>query len=346
MVSRLLLTALAASSSTKAAADSATNITVSGLSGGAFFAVQFHVAFSARVQGVGVLAGGPYYCALNNIEVALGRCMRFPDDINVSELVTVTRSTYATTHTIDNPDNLLDDQVWVLSALQDTVVETGVVQAAADYYTAFVADPATQIESVFNTSGEHSFLTVDQGSSCLFKGEPYINACDYDAAGEILQHLNKHTLTTPPAGARVDGLDLGQLLTFDQAPYLEPGFTLEAAGLYDVGYMYAPDACVGGGGGVSGEGCRVHVAFHGCEMTVPDIGQQFVMNAGYNSWAAANDVIVLYPQATRTTLNPKGCFDWWGYTGADYASKLGCQMSAVDKMVTGIASASTTAAQQ
>jgi poly(3-hydroxybutyrate) depolymerase len=34
-----------------------TTITVSGLSGGAYMAVQYHVAFSASVSGVGVLAG-------------------------------------------------------------------------------------------------------------------------------------------------------------------------------------------------------------------------------------------------------------------------------------------------
>ena len=81
----------------------------------------------------------------------------------------------------------------------------------------------------------------------------------------------------------------------------------------------------------------MHVAFHGCEMTVDDIGEQFTLLTGYNPWAAANDMVVLYPQAKRTALNPKGCWDWWGYTGVDYASKVGVQMDAVDKMVTELA---------
>ena len=34
-----------------------------------------------------------------------------------------------------------------------------------------------------------------------------------------------------------------------------------------------------------------------------------------------------------TVLNPKGCFDWWGYTGLDYASNLGIQMAAVKRMI-------------
>ena len=73
----------------------------------------------------------------------------------------------------------------------------------------------------------------------------------------------------------------------------------------------------------------MHVAFHGCEQTVDDIGQQYPLETGYGAWAAVNDLIVLYPQVKRSDLvgNPKGCFDWWGYTGLDYASRLGVQVS-------------------
>jgi hypothetical protein len=35
------------------------SITVSGLSSGAFFAHQFHVAYSSLVKGAGIVAGGP-----------------------------------------------------------------------------------------------------------------------------------------------------------------------------------------------------------------------------------------------------------------------------------------------
>src|SRR5258708_10013863 len=36
---------------------------ISGISSGAFMAVQFGVSWSSIVKGVGVIAGGPYYCA-------------------------------------------------------------------------------------------------------------------------------------------------------------------------------------------------------------------------------------------------------------------------------------------
>src|SRR3954467_11878831 len=39
------------------------SVTVSGISSGAFFAHQFHVAYSSLVTGAGIVAGGPYGCA-------------------------------------------------------------------------------------------------------------------------------------------------------------------------------------------------------------------------------------------------------------------------------------------
>jgi len=39
------------------------SVTVSGISAGAFFAHQFHVAYSGLVKGAGLVAGGPYACA-------------------------------------------------------------------------------------------------------------------------------------------------------------------------------------------------------------------------------------------------------------------------------------------
>jgi len=41
---------------------------------------------------------------------------------------------------------------------------------------------------------------------------------------------------------------------------------------------------------------------------------------------------VLYPQVNGSLLNPRGCWDWFGYTGRDYATKSGPQMAAVKAM--------------
>ena len=79
--------------------------------------------------------------------------------------------------------------------------------------------------------------------------------------------------------------------------------------------------------------CRLHVAFHGCNQTVEQIQDDFFHDAGYNRWAATNDVVVLYPQTKLSPpFNPKGCWDFWGYSGLDYAVKQGTQMRAVKAM--------------
>src|SRR5258706_15483841 len=50
-------------------------ITASGVSSGGSMAVQLQGAHSASVAGVGVLAGGPYYCAQGSLVPALYHCM-------------------------------------------------------------------------------------------------------------------------------------------------------------------------------------------------------------------------------------------------------------------------------
>jgi hypothetical protein len=52
-------------------------ISVSGISSGGFMAHQFHVAHSEQIMGVGIVAGGPYYCAGGSILDAVTKCSQF-----------------------------------------------------------------------------------------------------------------------------------------------------------------------------------------------------------------------------------------------------------------------------
>jgi len=82
--------------------------------------------------------------------------------------------------------------------------------------------------------------------------------------------------------------------------------------------------------------CRVHVAFHGCRQNAQAIGERFAREAGYNRWADTNRLIILYPQTIVRYLwlfNPRGCWDWWGYSGADYATRDGAQLRAIKAML-------------
>jgi len=97
------------------------------------------------------------------------------------------------------------------------------------------------------------------------------------------------------------------------------------------GWVYMPAACKGS------DTCKVHVALHGCNMNYNAIGNNFIRNSGFNGWAEANSIVILYPQVNaQRTINPTGCWDWWGYTGANYAWQSGMQMAAIFNMTQGL----------
>ena len=90
-------------------------------------------------------------------------------------------------------------------------------------------------------------------------------------------------------------------------------------------------------------GCRQGQSFSALSLPFAPIGapfgRTFIDHAGYNRWADTNDIIVLYPQAVATLMNPQGCWDWWGYDGSNYAVKAGHQIAAIRAMVDRLTSA-------
>lgn len=98
----------------------------------------------------------------------------------------------------------------------------------------------------------------------------------------------------------------------------------------DIGYLYAPQSCT-----ATRVSCRVHGAIHGHMQAAESVGNQFYTDTGYNNWADGNNILVLYPQVNKSTIpfNPQGCWDWWGYTGRNYAFKSGGQLKAITAMV-------------
>ena len=287
--------------------------TVSGVSSGAYMAVQFHVAHSAVVKGAGAIAGGPYYCAQGSAWAAYYHC-RAPGwftPLPANALLRAQAEALAAAGRIDATANLSGARVWLFSGTEDATVERAVVDAALAFY----ADYEANAVLVGDKPAGHGMVTEDAGNACPVSAAPYINDCDYDAAGELLMHLYGK-LSVPSLA--------GKLLRFDQTPFGGRDISMG-----DEGFVFIPQAC-------EAERCRVHVAFHGCRQTVDDIGERFVREAGYNRWAGANRLIVLYPQAIRRfwgTYNPRGCWDWWGYTGPRYHTKEAGQIRAVKAML-------------
>ena len=294
----------------------AASFTVSGVSSGGFMAVQMHVAHSSRVKGVGALAAGPYYCAQGSLWTAMSNCMRpggwspLPD-INVLK---AQAERYAREGAIDPAAGIVDARVWLFSGTQDLTVGPRVGEALSGFYALFNAE----LVFVNDKPAGHAMVTQNTGSACGETEPPFINDCDYDAAGELLKHLLEKL--APPAAEPE-----GRLVAFDQQEFAD----VHAISMADEGYAYVPRAC-------DSQPCRIHVAFHGCRQNAQAVGERFVRDAGYKRWADSNRLIVLYPQTIARwwwVYNPRGCWDWWGYTGANYATKDAPQMRAVLGMI-------------
>lgn len=293
------------------------NITVSGLSSGGYMATQFHLANSDKVSGAAMLASGPYYCAQNDIAVALGQCVdkvNSPLDINT---LAKQASAWAKAGKIPPLANLKDDKVWLLHGTADTRVNSAVSDALYQQYQLWV--PAEQVSYVNNEPFAHVFPTLDAGKSCLDSAPPYIGKCEYDAAGALLTALLGE-LNSP------DDVLSGTVITIDQQDIAGDN----ANTLADKGYAYIPASCS------SGETCRVHVSFHGCNQYAEAVGMAYVEQTGLNRWADDNHLVVLYPQTRKSLImpmNPQGCWDWWGYTSDAYATSEGPQIKAVNTLI-------------
>ncbi len=336
-------------------------VTVSGLSSGGFFAHQFHVAHSGVVTGAGIIAAGPFACAgqfqqptllqfnpYASVYVALGVCTRiarasfglFGELAEAPEAALSVEAAWTEydLRTIDNPQNLADDRVWLFSGTEDETVPQASMRALRTFYERLGVG---EINADFTVAAKHGFpveeftgLSRYRKLRCLDGEElPYVIDCDRDAAGELLRHLYSDGFREPlgePARERLIELDQREFFDRDN----------ERTSLGAVGYLYVPAGCMETA--TSGVRCRLHVAFHGCQQTTDLIDDDFYWDVGYNRWAEANNIVVLYPQAVAWkpswdpsgfASNPRGCWDWWGYTGVYYYNQHGPQLQAVRAMI-------------
>ncbi|MGH6797994.1 MAG: hypothetical protein ACREDI_06385, partial [Roseiarcus sp.] len=116
---------------------------ISGISSGAYMAVQFGTAWSSIVKGVGVVAGGPFYCAQASasdfwtgyslpLMIATGPCTRGPaPDLTV---FVDEADKKAASGEIDPLSNLGRQKIYIFHGYNDSVVAEPVTDATAEFY--------------------------------------------------------------------------------------------------------------------------------------------------------------------------------------------------------------------
>ena len=306
-----------------------TATTVSGLSSGAFMAMQLGVAYSSVFKGVGIFAGGTYDCGgqINYTGCIYGATPSITQSIS--------RMNSWSGNQIDNVSNIANQKIYIFTGTGDTTVGQSVTNQVNNLYVTtghFVA--AGNVRYDHSSNASHTFPTdfnSTGNNSCTSSLSPYISNCSFDGAGTALQWMYG-TLN-----ARNNGTPTGSFVQFDQTEFLAGN------GMDTTGWAYVPAACA------TGTLCKLHVALHGCLQGYQSIGDKYIKNTGYNRWADTNNIIVLYPQAIRdntshatsasgSLANPNGCWDWIGWDGTDFDQKTGKQASAIMKMVSRVTS--------
>lgn len=302
---------------------------VSGLSSGGFMAAQLATAYSSVFKGVGIIAAGPYDCAstfvnrapfLNAVTSCMSPIARpmGPD----AKFSWSSAQRHAQEGSIDPVANLARQRVYIFSGSNDPVVKSMVVDQVDAYYRlAGVAPEAILYRH--DVHAGHALITAQEGDTpCAQTQAPYLNNCGFSQAQEMLHHLAgaaDQPASTQPL--------TGEFVRFDQREFDKDA----RSSMDDSGYAYIPRDC-------RSNACAVHVALHGCQQAAVQAGERFYKGAGYNEYADANRMIVLYPQMRPSSANPLACWDFWGYSSPDpmkpnFQTRQAPQMAAIMAMV-------------
>lgn len=285
--------------------------TVSGISSGAYMAVQMGVARSGDVRGVAATAGGPYMCAtdgdVGSALAAVSRCMQgdpLAQPAATERLVDPSdgRFTYgfqgkarrdvermAKAGRIDPIASLPRQAIWIFHGYNDGIVKLPVSQALEGWYTGRHPDgspasgmaarlPASQVFHKDDLSAGHaqisSACTGALCNPCEQQGGSFINSCPLPEGPYDAAGSALQMFYGPLE--RVEPARLtGRLFSVRQTPFLKliDGRTAVGAAA-DIAMDDEAFVYLPRDCEAGGTAtCRLHIAFHGCMQSAVDIAK-------------------------------------------------------------------------
>ncbi len=289
----------------------------------------------------------------NPLYQALGVCMGHPEKTHQADLLKDGTNRpmnlnflndFSSQGLIANTSNISNQRVLIYQGSNDETVRAGMADKLQEFYTRLGVSNAN-LKMVLS-QGNHNFPTErENGIPCDEAKPPYIANCKIDLAGQILAHLLNRNLIQ----AKFNSRNLHVVAQKDGP-----------SSVATYGYLYANPLCLN-----NPAACDVHVALHGCKMSdsfdkdfqtayeakvqltrvlgiqsyelnarSPKMGAlTFAKEAGYGEYAEAseNHLMIFFPQTQITTDNypdnPNGCWDWYGWTGKNYATNQGSEPS-------------------
>src|SRR6266852_3909166 len=128
-------------------------VSVSGISSGAFMANQLHIAHSAGIVGAGMIAGGLYGCAVERVSadgvlalasLAVGPCMSVPTLLRPVDFYAQLTADLAAKGWIDPPGDLARSRVYLFTGQADKIVSPKTIELGASLYRT-LGVPASQV---------------------------------------------------------------------------------------------------------------------------------------------------------------------------------------------------------
>ncbi len=252
--------------------------------------------------------------------------------------------------------SIRNQKILLYQGQNDSVVNPQMAEKLSEFYLQNGVSPQSLMQ--ITRPGGHNFPTDKVGlNSCATEKTPYVSSCNFNLAEKILAHLTgiKELKRTEIKAST----ELLKVVSQDRSGLTRP------RSLAPYGYLAASEKCLKNPDSchlhVALHGCEMSDAYdatfdsryvkaaragyyqmrtkaNSFQLSpLPYIeqkkngmaGLKFAQASGYLDYVEANDLMVLFPQTDITELNyplnPKGCWDWYGWTGADYATNRGVE---------------------
>ena len=279
-------------------------VSVSGVSSGAYMAVQLQVAYSETFMGVGSIAGGPYFCAENMTDITeiKAKCMAglgiIPDDYAPYREKAIKLSHEGK---IDDVSNLGESKVFIFNSMEDQVINPGLGYLSVLFFQYFSKNPSDNVLPLNAIPGYAGYAVAhglptdmpifddflnyaDEATPCapansqqspwfpneLYRGnDPWMYHCPYPngyAPAVKGYSMAKDMLDHIYGDIKDEVPPNGRIRSYEQMAFVDDPRIKTVAGLHRHGIGEKMYAYVPNSC-ASGAKCnKLHVALHGCQQ--------------------------------------------------------------------------------
>jgi hypothetical protein len=312
---------------------SASGLTISGVSSGGAMAIQYALAHSSSVYGLGLIAAPSWGCASGKLSHAVNNCMCEFEPID-KEAIYRNLSFVTTGNLIDKPPvngKKPFQRAYIFHSLPDKTVKISSGNFNKEFLSHFTEEKFSTTSGSYieiSTEAGHGIVSPNGTDSCElnYSENSYVRQCNgQDNAGTLLSVLytgnskfkmsdrisviGEEDLWEFNQQQHIDSIKKdGDIISPDESKsnpkfldYLTSSLIQKSTrrsnfDMAEKGYIYVPPSCR-----KDASSCRVHVALHGCKQDA----KKFALTSGFNNWAEHYKVIVIYPAIAQSQPLPE-----------------------------------------